>query len=53
MGFQRITWNFLKAGHGKGPADGISAVVKQQADSLVGKGIDLPNGKVLYEQFSK
>lgn len=53
MGFRRITWNFLEAGHGKGPTDGIGAAVKRQADSLVASGIDLPNGKVVFEQLSK
>ncbi|KAM9391550.1 polyunsaturated fatty acid lipoxygenase ALOX15B-like [Pholidichthys leucotaenia] len=53
IGFKRITWNFLEAGHGKGPADGIGAAVKRQPDSVVAKGIDLPNGRVLYEQLSK
>ena len=52
MGFQRISWNFLEAGHGKGPADGIGAAVKRTADSMVAKGKDLPNGKVLYEELS-
>ncbi|XP_041713164.2 uncharacterized protein LOC121546167 [Coregonus clupeaformis] len=51
LGFKKVTWNFLEAGHGKGPADGIGAAVKRQADSLVAKGIDLPTGKVLYEQL--
>ncbi len=53
MGLKRTTWNFLEAGHGKGPADWIGAAVKRQADSLVANGIDLPNGRVLYEQLSK
>lgn len=51
MGFQRITWNFLEAGHGKGPADGIGAAVKRQAGSLVANGVDLPNGMALYGQL--
>lgn len=53
MGCQRITWNFLEAGHGKGPADGICAAVKRQVGSLVANGVDLPNGMALYEQLSK
>lgn len=51
LGFQKVTWNFLEAGDGKGPADGIGAAVKRQADSLVAKGIDLPTGKVMFEQL--
>lgn len=34
-GFKRGTWNFTEAGHGKGPADGIGAVVKRTADKMV------------------
>ena len=45
LGFQNVTWIFLEAGHGKG------AAVKRQADSLVAKGINLPTGKVLFEQL--
>ncbi|XP_063044641.1 uncharacterized protein LOC134438864 [Engraulis encrasicolus] len=51
MGFSRVTWNFLEAGHGKGPADGVGAAVKRQADAIVAKGIDLPNAKMVYEQL--
>ncbi len=39
-GFIKSTWNFLAAGHGKGPADGIGAVVKRTADRLVARGIE-------------
>ncbi|WAR07948.1 hypothetical protein MAR_017906, partial [Mya arenaria] len=35
LGFQRGTWNFLEASHGKGAADGIGAAVKQHADRAV------------------
>ena len=35
FGFERLTWNFLEAGHGKGPADGVGAAVKRRADALV------------------
>ncbi|KAK9977123.1 hypothetical protein ABG768_018944 [Culter alburnus] len=51
MGFQKVTWNFLEAGHGKGPADGVGAAIKRQADAIVAQGIDIPNGKVLYEKL--
>lgn len=47
MGFQRITWNFLEAGHGKGLGDGIGAAVKWQANSLA-KGTDFPNKREMY-----
>ncbi|XP_052255952.1 uncharacterized protein LOC127861484 isoform X1 [Dreissena polymorpha] len=29
------SWNFMEAGHGKGAPDGIGAVVKREADTLV------------------
>lgn len=34
-GFIGGTWNFLEAGHGKGAPDGVGAVVKRQADTMV------------------
>lgn len=46
-----VTWNFLEAGHGKGPADGVGAAIKCHADAIVAQGIDIPNGKVLYEKL--
>lgn len=43
----------MEAGHWKGPADGIGAAVKRKADSMVAKGNNLKNGKVIYEDLSK
>jgi hypothetical protein len=40
-GFTCATWNFLEAGHGKGAADGIGAVVKRTADAYVNRGGDI------------
>ena len=48
-----MTWNFLEAGHGKGPADGVGAAVKRTADALVAKGMDIHNGAMLFEELSK
>lgn len=31
-GIQVASWNFCEAGHGKGPMDGVGAVVKRTAD---------------------
>ena len=31
-------WNYLEAGHGKGPCDGLGASVKRQADTAVKQG---------------
>ena len=53
MGFKKVTWNFLEAGHGKGPADGVGAAVKRTADALVAKGMDIHNGAMLFEELSK
>lgn len=53
LGFNKVTWNFLEAGHGKGPADGIGAAIKRTADDIVSKGMDLPNGKVVYETLKR
>ncbi|KAJ8678063.1 hypothetical protein QAD02_013850 [Eretmocerus hayati] len=36
-----FSWNFSEAGHGKGPADGIGAVVKRAADDKVKYGADI------------
>lgn len=36
-----FTWNYLKAGHGKGAPDGIGAVCKRTADRMVSEGKDV------------
>lgn len=41
--FESIIYNYSEAGHGKGPADGIGAVVKRTLDSLVAHGSDIGN----------
>uniref|UniRef100_UPI00358EC36B uncharacterized protein n=1 Tax=Myxine glutinosa TaxID=7769 RepID=UPI00358EC36B len=43
--FKYITHNFLEAGHGKGPADGIGAAIKCTADRIVTHGQDVLNIK--------
>lgn len=35
LGFSDGTWNFMEAGHGKGAPDGIGAVIKRTADTVV------------------
>jgi hypothetical protein len=42
-GFQNGTWSYFEAGHGKGAADGIGAVIKRKADSLISYGEDIFN----------
>ncbi|CAM4571943.1 unnamed protein product [Leuciscus chuanchicus] len=53
MGWKKLTWNFLEAGHGKGPADGIGAAVKRRADDIIARGKDLPNARVLFEELQQ
>lgn len=38
-----LSWNFSAAGHGKGPMDGVGAVVKRTADKAVAQYADLTN----------
>ena len=38
MGFTAVNYNFLEAGHGKGPADGVGATMKRTACTLNGSG---------------
>lgn len=40
-GSESATWNYLEAGHGKGAADSVGAVVKRTADAFVNKGGDI------------
>ncbi|KAG6451047.1 hypothetical protein O3G_MSEX006925 [Manduca sexta] len=39
----KLSWNYSESGHGKGAADGVSAVLKRTADSLVNFGQDIGN----------
>ena len=41
MGYENVTWNFLEASHGKGPAAGVGGAIKRQADSFVAEGRDI------------
>lgn len=43
LDLKSATWNFSEAGHGKGAADGVGAVIKRTADSLVAHGEDIPD----------
>ncbi|XP_047032108.1 uncharacterized protein LOC124638969 [Helicoverpa zea] len=44
---KKVTWNYTEAGHGKGAPDGVGAVLKRTADSLVNCGHDIGT----FEQF--
>lgn len=35
QGFQKGTWSFFEAGHGKGAPDGVGGVLKRTADRLI------------------
>jgi hypothetical protein len=50
-GFNGGTWNFMEAGHGKGAADGVGGVIKRLADSMVARGVDIPNAKTLFDNI--
>ena len=45
--FQGIqaTWDYLEAGHGKGPADGLGSTIKRQAELAVKRGIVIRNSE--------
>lgn len=45
--FKSGLWNFLEAGHGKGPADGIGGAIKRAADAFVANGGSITNAKSL------
>lgn len=44
---EKVTWNYLEAGHGKGAPDGVGAVMKRTADRIVNFGQDAGT----FEQF--
>lgn len=46
-------WSFFESSHGKGAADGIGAIVKRTADSIVSKNSDIPNAKALFEKLKE
>jgi hypothetical protein len=50
--FKFCSWNFLEAGHGKGPADGIGGAIKQAADAFDANGGSTTNAKSLMSAIS-
>lgn len=52
-GFCAGTWNFFEASHGKGAPDGVGGALKRTADSLVSKGVDIPDAAVLFSELQK
>lgn len=52
-GFQKGSWKFFKANHGKGTPDGVGGVLKRLADDLVIKGRDIPDARSLLSSLAK
>ena len=52
LGFTKITWNFLEAGHGKGAPDGIGGVIKRTADTLVTHGGDIETAEACLTHYN-
>ena len=47
-GFEKLTWNFTEAGHGKGAPDGVGGLIKRTADKLVSHGNDISDANEFY-----
>lgn len=43
LGFKKVFWNFLEASHGKGPANGVGAAIKNAPDRSVTHSNDVLN----------
>ncbi|KAI3375809.1 hypothetical protein L3Q82_004091 [Scortum barcoo] len=52
-GFNRGTWNYFKASHGKGAPDDVGGTLKRRADRLVSQGVDIPTALSLYQALSE
>ena len=48
-----ITWNFMEAGHGKGPMDGVGGAMKRRADEYVMHGSDITSARDFINTFKK
>lgn len=51
-GFNRVTWNFTEASHGKGAPDGVGGALKNLADRIVSYGTSIPDANTLFEQLN-
>jgi len=49
--YQSATWNFFKASHGKGAADGVGAVLKRTADRMARQAVDMADAKAVYDNL--
>lgn len=50
--FKSGSWNFLEAGHWKGPADGIGGAIERVADAFIANGGIITNAKSLMSAIS-
>ena len=50
--FKSGSWNFLEAGHGKGPADGIGGTIRRAADAFIANGGSIMNASSLISAIS-
>ena len=48
----RISWNWLEAGHGKGPCDGVGGALKGLADRIVKKSGSIQTAEEFVEQVT-
>ncbi|KAI8432593.1 hypothetical protein MSG28_013580 [Choristoneura fumiferana] len=51
FGFEKATWSFFEASHGKGAADGIGGATKRSLDSFVTHGRDIPDAETAYKEL--
>ncbi|KAI4830029.1 hypothetical protein KUCAC02_001683 [Chaenocephalus aceratus] len=52
QGFEKVTWNFTEASHGKGAPDGVGGAFKNLADRIVSYGTSIPDANTLFEQLN-
>lgn len=50
--FKSGSWNFLEAGHWKGPADGIGGAIERVVDAFIANGGIITNAKSLMSAIS-
>lgn len=43
----QINWHYCESSHGKGAPDGVGAVLRRTADSMVARMVDIPNCETL------
>lgn len=53
LGFEKATWSFFEASHGKGAADGVGEATKRNLDRYVVHGHDISDAKAAYNVLVK